>query len=74
MPTPGSSASILEAIGNTTVVQLQRIAPPNAANVAAALALAVELGPQATIVTVACNSCLKYLPGDLYSGVTPNAT
>jgi len=37
-------------------------------NVAAAVQLAVELGPQATVVTVAVDSGLKYLAGDLYSG------
>jgi len=36
-------------------------------NVAAAVQLAAELGPQATVVTVACDSGLKYLAGDLYS-------
>ncbi len=37
-------------------------------NVTAAIQLAVELGPDATVVTVACDSGLKYLAGDLYSG------
>jgi len=37
-------------------------------NVAAAVQLAVELGPEATVVTVACDSGLKYLAGDMYSG------
>lgn len=37
-------------------------------NVAAAVKLAVELGPAATVVTVAVDSGLKYLAGDLYSG------
>ena len=37
-------------------------------NVAAAVELAKELGPQATVVTVAVDSGLKYLAGDLYSG------
>lgn len=36
-------------------------------NVAAAVELAKELGPQATVVTVAVDSGLKYLTGDLYS-------
>jgi cysteine synthase len=35
-------------------------------NVAAALQLARELGPDATVVTVACDTGLKYLAGDLY--------
>ncbi len=35
-------------------------------NVAAALRLARELGPEAQIVTVACDSGLKYLRGGLY--------
>jgi cysteine synthase A len=37
-------------------------------NVAAAVQLAMELGPQATVATVAVDSGLKYLAGDLYSG------
>lgn len=37
-------------------------------NVAAAVQLASELGPEATVVTVAADSGLKYLAGDLYSG------
>src|SRR5580704_6200364 len=36
-------------------------------NVCAAVELAKELGPDATIVTVAVDSGLKYLSGDLYS-------
>ena len=36
-------------------------------NVAAAIRLASDLGPQATVVTVACDSGLKYLNGDLYT-------
>lgn len=35
-------------------------------NVAAALTLAREIGPQGTVVTVACDTGLKYLRGDLY--------
>ena len=35
-------------------------------NVTAALQLASELGPEATVVTVAADSGLKYLTGDLY--------
>jgi cysteine synthase len=37
-------------------------------NVSAAVDLARELGPGATVVTVACDSGLKYLSGDLYAG------
>lgn len=37
-------------------------------NVCAAVELAKELGPEATVATVAVNSGLKYLTGDLYSG------
>jgi cysteine synthase A len=37
-------------------------------NVTAALALARELGPGKTVVTVAVDSGLKYLSGDLYDG------
>lgn len=36
-------------------------------NVVGALQLAQELGPGHTVVTVACDSGLKYLAGDLYS-------
>ena len=36
-------------------------------NVCAAVALAQELGPDATVVTVAVDSGLKYLSGDLYT-------
>ena len=35
-------------------------------NVVAALALAHELGPGQTVVTVACDSGMKYLAGDLF--------
>ncbi|MGA3205621.1 MAG: cysteine synthase family protein [Bryobacteraceae bacterium] len=35
-------------------------------NVEAAIGLARELGPQDTVVTVACDSGMKYLAGDLY--------
>jgi cysteine synthase A len=37
-------------------------------NVTAAVQLAAELGPEATVVTVAVDSGLKYLAGDLYTG------
>jgi cysteine synthase A len=37
-------------------------------NVAAAVELALELGPDATVATVAVDSGLKYLAGDLYTG------
>jgi cysteine synthase len=37
-------------------------------NVSAAVELAKELGPEATVATVAVDSGLKYLSGDLYSG------
>jgi cysteine synthase len=37
-------------------------------NVVAAVQLATELGSEATVVTVAVDSGLKYLAGDLYSG------
>jgi cysteine synthase len=35
-------------------------------NVTAAIQLATELGPGHTVVTVACDTGLKYLAGDLY--------
>lgn len=37
-------------------------------NVVAAIALAKELGPGKTVVTVACDTGLKYLNGDLFAG------
>jgi cysteine synthase A len=37
-------------------------------NVSAAVELAKELGPEATVATIAVDSGLKYLAGDLYSG------
>jgi cysteine synthase A len=36
-------------------------------NVVGALAIAAELGPGHTVVTVACDTGLKYLAGDLYA-------
>lgn len=36
-------------------------------NVVAALALAKELGPGKTVVTVACDTGLKYMNGDLFA-------
>jgi cysteine synthase len=36
-------------------------------NVSAAVQLAAQLGPNSTVVTVACDSGLKYLSGDLYA-------
>ena len=39
-------------------------------NVPAAVQLATELVPEATVVTVACDSGLKYLAQDLYSRLT----
>lgn len=37
-------------------------------NITAAVQLAEELGPGHTVVTVACDSGMKYLSGDLYEG------
>ncbi len=37
-------------------------------NVAGAVGLALELGPGKTVVTVAVDTGLKYLAGDLYDG------
>jgi len=36
-------------------------------NVAGAIALATQIGPGKTVVTVACDTGLKYLAGDLYA-------
>lgn len=38
----------------------------SAFNIAGALRIAQELGPGHTVATVACDSGLKYLAGDLY--------
>jgi len=35
-------------------------------NVVAAIRLSVELGPKASVVTLVCDSGLKYLAGDLF--------
>lgn len=37
-------------------------------NVVAAIALARELGPEKTVVTVACDTGLKYMSGNLFTG------
>ena len=39
-------------------------------NVVAALRVAADLGPDATVVTLLCDSGLKYLSTDLYSAAT----
>jgi cysteine synthase len=36
-------------------------------NVVAAIQLAQQLGPGSTVATVACDTGLKYLAGDLYA-------
>jgi cysteine synthase len=36
-------------------------------NVVAAIELAKELGPNKTVVTVACDTGLKYMAGDLFN-------
>ncbi len=54
-----AQSSILQAIGNTPIVPLQRI-------VVGALQLARELGAGHTVATVAVDTGLKYLAGDLY--------
>jgi cysteine synthase A len=38
------------------------------ANLVAAIALGMRLGPDATVVTVMCDSGLKYLSTPLYAG------
>ena len=43
-------------------------------NVAAAVRLARELGPDSTVVTVACDSGVKYLRGDLYRSPSVSLT
>ena len=61
---------ILGRIGNTSLVPLRRIVPGNGAafagtstgaNVVAALRLARRLGAGATVVTIMCDTGMKYL-------------
>ena len=49
---------ILNAIGNTSMVRLRKVV--------AALQVAERLGPGAKVVTLMCDSGLKYLNTDVY--------
>ena len=44
-----------------------RLAPANQAAVFRTVDLAVELGPGARIVTLACDSGIKYLGGEIFA-------
>lgn len=54
---------VIDVIGNTPSVPLRRLVPPGGAslgaNVVAALGLPETLGPQATVVTLMCDSGIK---------------
>ena len=50
--------NVLDAVGGT----------PAGTNVVAALRVAERLGPGARVVTLACDSGLKYLSTDVYRG------
>ncbi len=52
----------LDTVGHTPVVQLRRLA----GDAAAAIRLARKLGPGHAVVTVAVDTGLKYLAGDLF--------
>lgn len=60
-----------EAEGRATARRLAReegvfVGTSSGLNVAGAIALARELGPRRTVATVACDTGLKYLAGDLF--------
>jgi cysteine synthase len=67
-------ATPLEAIGDTPVVKLGKVMPEerlfagisSELNVVGAIEIATELGPGHKVATVAVDSGLKYLSGDLY--------
>jgi cysteine synthase len=65
--------SILDAIGHTPVVRSRKLAfvcavkgTSTRLNVVGALRVARELGPGHVVATVAVDSGLKYLTGDLF--------
>jgi len=53
-----NSHTILHAIGNTSLVQLNKVFPTDCANVIAAIKVAEQLGPDANIVTLMVDSGL----------------
>jgi len=59
----GSHQNILQGIGSTTLLALRT---STGANVIAALRLAEQLGPDATIVTIMCDAGTKYLNTALF--------
>ena len=65
----GVTASALGAIGGTPLIQRSEgifAGTSTGLNVAGAIAVARELGPGRTVVTVAVDAGLKYLAGDLF--------
>jgi cysteine synthase len=64
----GSSViSYLEALSSFTA-STSAMTFSTGANLVAALRLAARLGPDATVVTIACDSGMKYLSTPLYAG------
>ncbi len=60
--------NILDCIGNTSLLALGKIGPRNGARILLKLesenptgSLAEKMGPEATIVTVLCDTGMKYL-------------
>jgi cysteine synthase len=80
--TPGSydeARAVSESEGREMAVQLARrdgifTGTSSALNVTGAITLARELGPDATVVTVAVDSGLKYLAGDLFMAAEADTT
>jgi len=80
----GSHRNVLSRIGKTTLLALRKVVPangsrillklenenPTGANVIAASRLAEQLGPDATILTILCDTGLKYLSTDLFRAQT----
>ncbi len=73
--TPSIHSSIVERIGSTPLVGARSglareeaifAGTSTGANLVAALRVAERLGPGATVVTVMCDSGIKYLSTDLY--------
>ena len=61
------TAKLLQALDPSVIKNIDLFAGTSTgANLVAAIALGRRLGPDATIVTVMCDSGLKYLSTDLY--------
>lgn len=74
-----TTSAMLATIGRTPMLELRRLLPAGharvlfagtstGANVVAALRVAQRLGPGKTVLTLACDTGLKYLLADLYTG------